>query len=224
MNIFTACESKTIILGRQGENEVVTIQFPINKWLREFGAGGTWLLTNMRPTDTDAYPCVVTSDDNYVYWTLTDADVQFKGNGYAQLTYTKDGAIAKSEIFDTYVGKSLNASADPPEPWRSWVDNIIESIGTKLDKPDKDGTAGQVLKTNGDGTTYWGSGGGSGGASTWDEIDNKPFSVLGNTLKVINNALEVNTSNSVEQDNTLPITSAAVFTEVGNINVLLSAI
>lgn len=38
------------------------------------------------------------------------------------------------------------------------------------------------------------------------------------------NTLSVNTATSVEQDNTLPITSAAVYTEIGNINVLLSMI
>lgn len=31
-------------------------------------------------------------------------------------------------------------------------------------------------------------------------------------------------ANSVERDNTLPITSAAVYTEVGNINILLATI
>lgn len=38
------------------------------------------------------------------------------------------------------------------------------------------------------------------------------------------NTLSVNVANSVEKDNTLPITSAAVYTEIGNINVLLSMI
>lgn len=177
MSEFIACNNRyTIPLGRQGENKVVTIQFPIAKWLREYGAGGTWVLTNMRPTDTDAYPCAVTSDDNYVYWTLTDADVQYKGNGYAQLTYVKNGAVAKSEIFDTYIGKSLEATAEPPEPWKPWVDNIIEFIKTKLNKPDNDGIAGQVLKTNGDGSTYWGSGGGGSGAV--DSVNGKTGEVV----------------------------------------------
>lgn len=36
--------------------------------------------------------------------------------------------------------------------------------------------------------------------------------------------LSVNTAESVEQDNTLPVTSAAVFAEVGNINALLETI
>lgn len=53
----------------------------------------------------------------------------------------------------------------------------------------------------------------------------------GNTGDVLIKASSVNyqaawvaPANSVEQDNTLPITSAAVFTEVGNINALLATI
>lgn len=48
---------------------------------------------------------------------------------------------------------------------------------------------------------------------------------LGNSLKVTGiNTLEVNTSDTVEADNTLPITAAAVHTTVGNIDTLLQTI
>ncbi len=50
------------------------------------------------------------------------------------------------------------------------------------------------------------------------------FSVDNHTLKMENGVMRVNTAPSVEQDNTLPITSAAVFAEVGNINALLETI
>lgn len=47
---------------------------------------------------------------------------------------------------------------------------------------------------------------------------------LGPTLKLQDGVLDVNTANVAEQDNTLPITSAAVHTTVGNIELLLSRI
>ena len=49
---------------------------------------------------------------------------------------------------------------------------------------------------------------------------------IGHGLKVDTetNTLSVDTVSSVEQDNTLPITSAAVYAEVGNINALLGTI
>lgn len=47
---------------------------------------------------------------------------------------------------------------------------------------------------------------------------------LGEALSLTNGVLNVNTANAAQQDNTLPITSAAVHTEIGNIAALLAAI
>ena len=47
---------------------------------------------------------------------------------------------------------------------------------------------------------------------------------IGNGLKVEGNTLSVDTANIVEQDNTKPITSSAVYTTVGNINAILGTI
>lgn len=44
------------------------------------------------------------------------------------------------------------------------------------------------------------------------------------TLSLENGVLSVNTADAPERDNTLPITSAAVFESVGNINALLETI
>lgn len=58
----------------------------------------------------------------------------------------------------------------------------------------------------------------------WDIILNKPFETIGENLKVENGILKVDTASEVERDNTRPITSAAVYTEIGNIETLLSLI
>ena len=47
---------------------------------------------------------------------------------------------------------------------------------------------------------------------------------VGENLKVAGGVLSVDTADEVEQDNTKPITSAAVHVEVGNIEVLLKAL
>lgn len=62
-----------------------------------------------------------------------------------------------------------------------------------------------------------GGGGGSGGGTTY---------IIGDGLKLDQgtNTLSVDAANVVEQDNTKPVTSAAVYTEVGNINALLATI
>lgn len=49
---------------------------------------------------------------------------------------------------------------------------------------------------------------------------------IGSGLKLdaATNTLSVDTAEAVEKDNTKPVTSAAVYTEVGNINALLATI
>ena len=58
--------------------------------------------------------------------------------------------------------------------------------------------------------------GGGGGGGVYFEVDD--------TLKLENGVLSVNTTRKLEQDNTLPITSAGVFATVGNIEALLKTI
>lgn len=50
------------------------------------------------------------------------------------------------------------------------------------------------------------------------------FDIDNETLILVDGILRVNTINAVEQDNTRPITSAAVFTTVGNISAILDTI
>lgn len=66
--------------------------------------------------------------------------------------------------------------------------------------------------------------GGGGGASSWSELTDKPFATLGAGLKVVGNALTVDTADAVEEDNTKPVTSAAVYVEIGNIEALMRTI
>lgn len=76
------------------------------------------------------------------------------------------------------------------------------------------GTAGYVLTKTEDGNKGTQPEKGGGGY------------VIGSGLKLDpdNNTISVDTADAVEQDNTLPVTSAAVFTTVGNIDALLATI
>ena len=55
----------------------------------------------------------------------------------------------------------------------------------------------------------------TGGGGSWG---------IGAGLKVVDGKLTVDTADAVEQDNTLPVTSAAVFVQTGNIEALLAAL
>ena len=59
-------------------------------------------------------------------------------------------------------------------------------------------------------------GGSSGGGAV-------PYKI-GDGLKVVENELMVDTADAVEEDNTRPVTSAAVYVEIGNIEALLAAL
>lgn len=49
--------------------------------------------------------------------------------------------------------------------------------------------------------------------------------IVGENLSITENGkLSVNTADDVEADNTLPITAAAVYTEIGNIDILLKSL
>lgn len=56
------------------------------------------------------------------------------------------------------------------------------------------------------------------------EPDGNSFAIDNYTLIEQDGVVKVNTATEVEKDNTRPITSAAVFAEVGNINALLATI
>ena len=56
------------------------------------------------------------------------------------------------------------------------------------------------------------------------EIDSTGGVRIGHGLKLEDGAIAVDCAEAVEQDNTLPITSAAVYVEVGNIEALLATV
>lgn len=81
-------------------------------------------------------------------------------------------------------------------------------------KRNENGIGILVEEGTGDNTGGGGSSGGDGGTSfTTDE-----------TLTLVNGVLKVNTTNEAKADSTLPITSAGVHTQIGNIEVLLKTI
>lgn len=128
MRYVNAKPDAGIYLGRQGENEVTTVLFDVSGWAEEYGAGSFRLLYK-RSGDAGAYPVEVTVSGSEVQWLVSSADVGSAGQGCAQLVYTVNEAIARSEIFMTITGRSLDGSEDPPDPWESWVDQILEAAG-----------------------------------------------------------------------------------------------
>ena len=137
MRYVTATEGVDIVLGRQGENEVVTVQFDVTGWAEEYGVG-EFLLFNERSKDTAAYPCTATQTGERLDWVIESADVYYSGYGRVQLTYIVNNAVAKSVIYYTVVLPSLDAG-DAPTPTPEWIQDVLNyrldseayALGTK---------------------------------------------------------------------------------------------
>lgn len=124
MRYVEAEENVDIALGRQGENQVVTVQFDVSGWEEDYGSGEFFLLCE-RSKDTAAYPCTITKDGDTINWVVNSADVYYCGHGKVQLMYIVNSAIARSIIYYTVVLPSLDAG-DMPEPIPEWIQTVMD--------------------------------------------------------------------------------------------------
>lgn len=115
----------TIPLGKQGENLVTQIVFPVPPEL----VGTTCTLLHQRALDGSPYPVSVGYTDEGVTWLINSGDTATPGRGVAQLAFTADrGEILKSMQFSTLVLPGLEAGAEPPDPVKPWFDALMAEI------------------------------------------------------------------------------------------------
>lgn len=213
MITVNASRREPICLRHQGENDAMRVAFPLSAFEADW-PGGTPLLLVQRPRssrDAEAYPVALSVDGHTAYWTVSASDVEYSGYGKVQLQWRVEDVLVKSCIYDTVCVPSLHAGAEPPdEPSKRWFDAIQAQIGNLADLTTEE-KKNLVAAIN----EAARSGGGSGGGYQ-----------IGSGLKLDaeTNTLSVDTAEIVEKDNTKPVTSAAVYTEVGNINALLATI
>jgi len=116
-------------IGRIGENNARQMRFYVGDVLEEH-PDAIFNLLNKRPKDTVAYPVAsanIRIEEGYLYWTLQSADMAQKGNGKCQLIVLDGETIVKSTIYNTFIGDALDGSGTPPEPWVSWVEEVLEA-------------------------------------------------------------------------------------------------
>lgn len=150
--------------------------------------------------------------------TLTDDMLALSGYYTMQLRGTQGEAVRHTNKIQVFIPDSLSGDAQWPEVPSEFT-QVEQTIIAINNNPPKPGVNGYWMIYNPETGEYEesdipipGDGGGF------------PYQI-GNGLKVTGgDTLEVDAANSVEQDNTLPITSAAVYTTVGNIEILLGTI
>lgn len=119
------CLCNDLLIGRTGENDVTEVQFDFSKWVEEYGENGTFYLTARLPGATASYPAEVTVDGNVATWTVKNSDLAVKGYGQVEAWYSIDEKVKASAIYGTYIGESLDESGEIPDPYESWMEEII---------------------------------------------------------------------------------------------------
>ena len=149
--------------------------------------------------------------------TLTDDMLALSGYYTMQLRGTQGDVVRHTNQIQVFIPDSLSGDAQWPEVPSEFT-QVEQTIIAINNNPPKPGPDGNWLIYNPETGEYEESDIPlPGGGGCWYEI--------GHGLKVTGtNTLEVDTATNVEQDNTLPITSAAVYTTVGNIEILLGTI
>ena len=129
MIVIDAQNGKRIFLGRIGENETRVVRFNISDIVVNYPEAEFTLL-NRRPGDVYAYPVssqYISVEGGTLYWTIQSGDLTVDGIGECEIKAAQNGKIVKTVIWMTYVLRALDGSANPPEPWESWVEQVEDA-------------------------------------------------------------------------------------------------
>ena len=223
---------QVIPIGIQTENGVESIGFDVKPWLDEFD-GLKLSVWPTRPGENAAYPAAdVELVGTVLYWKPNGVDTAIAGNGKVEILAITGDKRKLSGWCETNVkATSLAVTQEVPEAARPWVDEVLDAADEAKRQADR---AEKIANDM--------SGGVISGSVRYDEDQNLTEEEKAQARKNIgadvgvnfttdetlslseDGVLSVNTADDVEQDNTLPVTSAAVFAEVGNINALLGTI
>lgn len=191
-----------ITLGRRGENMARQVVFDISAWSAVYGAGTVQAIAQ-RAGDVSPYPVSIEQTDAAAIWTVSAADTSVVGDGKVELLYTVNDVVVKSEVWKTSVLESLSDdTAEPPEAAAGWVGRVLAAGAQAV------GAAEAAVQA----------------ASRAENAVPAGSLEIGDGLKFSGGKLVVDAADKVEQDNTKPVTSAAVHTELGNIEALLAAL
>ena len=195
----------TLVLGRRGENLARKVVFDIRDLESLYGTGDVEVIYQ-RPCDAQPYPLTVQMEGTLVTWDVTSTDTEMSdGSGKCELRYYVGETLAKSKTWRTWVEPAMDtpSEATPPEPEKGWVDKVLEAGTSAKEAAERAEEAAKKAES---------------------AVPAGSLSI-GDGLKwAADGKLTVDTADKVEQDNTKPVTSAAVHTEIGNIEALLAAL
>lgn len=214
-------EIPTIRIGNEGDNNAESIEFALPESLND---ATVFLFLGI-----DRYSDVVRLDDRT--YTPTRNHTQHPGEWRAYLqAVADDDVVWHSDMFALRIGNLPPLGQQIEQAYPTAIEEALraadmvtgleaeaetlpaDSEATVRTETDEDGNRKLVFGIP-RGRDGGGTGGGGGVDFTTDE-----------TLVLENGILRVNTTDVAEADNTRPITSAGVYTIVGNINAILKSI
>ena len=207
MIVVKANSLSSLSIGRCGENLARQVVFDVSDWEAEYGPGAVELIAQ-RPGDEKPYPVAVKRDGTQVIWNITSVETEVstqEQTGKCELRYYVGETLAKSKIWRTWVESAMDTPSEtvPPEPEQGWVDKVLAAGSSAEEAAERAEKAAKKAES----------------AVPAGSL------TIGNGLKWESpGKLAVDTADKVEQDNTKPVTSAAVHTEIGNIEALLAAL
>jgi|GEM_PF-710562 len=231
----------TVVIGYTPENDARLFRFDIAKWKQAWPDAAPEMLV-VRPGEDEAYPAKTSVEGNVIIWTAKHYDTEIPGTGRMWVVFRgADGEqLGLTPMTTTRImpGPPNINGEEPPAGSIPWVEDVFDAADRAEDAAKRAEEIAEAL-----------AGGGGGDLdsglflpSVGEEDNGKVLTVVGGkwaaempkesgvqfntdeTLTLEDGILSVNTADKVEEDNTLPVTSAAVYTEVGNINALLATI
>ena len=122
----SALPSRLLVIGYVGENERTQVRIDCTAILTEYPHASPTLA--IKPPVGAVYPVVVSREDNEVVWNVSNADLQNEGDGELQLTFTKDGVVAKTVIGKLRISRSLLVTGEQPDVIQTWYDAATEKL------------------------------------------------------------------------------------------------
>lgn len=168
-------------------------------------------------TDGKHYSAILKNNACLVPWEAT----QECGRLHMSLTGCKpDGTVITTEKISTQIGSTLSGGNKSKEPSPEQYTQIMQALAGKIGTDQGAENAGKILGIGEDGMVApveAPTGSGSEEVSK-DDIREAVENYMAE------NPVEIKTTDAVEKDNTLPVTSAGVYTVCGNIEALLQAL
>ena len=229
-----------VMIGYSPENEARQIRFDLGRWLSVWPQAVPALLV-VRPGESEAYPAKTEMAGTHLVWTVRRYDTEIPGTGDMWVVFRGKndemlGLTPHSRVMIQRGPPNIDGET-PPEGAIPWVSDVLDAADRAEDAAERAEEIAEALAGGGgdiDSGLFLPAVTEKDNGKVMTVVDGKwaasdpPESGVqfetDDTLTLKGGVLRVNTADKVEEDNTLPVTSAAVYTEVGNINALLATI